>query len=85
VLARISLPRFLVYRAEIAARLERRDVAWLSLHALATEATGRAAPAIAQRALALARSLGEPPAPAIRIGLEQLARGGRGALRREGP
>jgi hypothetical protein len=85
VLARISLPRFLVYRAEIAARLERPNVAWLSLHALATDSTGRASPVIAQRALALARSLGEPPSPAIRIGLEQLARGGRGAVVREGP
>jgi spermidine synthase len=85
VLARGSLPRFLVYRAEIAARLERRDLAWVTLHALVSETTGRAAPAVAQRALALARSLGPPPIPGIGAALEQLARGGRGGVVRERP
>jgi spermidine synthase len=85
VIARIPLPRFLVYRAELAQRLDRRDVAWLTLHSLATEPVARAAPAVAQRALALAHELGEPPLPEIRTGLEQLARGGGSAgIVREG-
>ena len=85
VLTRASLPRFLVYRAEIAARLGRTELAWLSLHALAADSNTRPAPQVAQRALDLAQKLGEPPLPAIRIGLEQLARPGRGAMMREGP
>jgi hypothetical protein len=85
VIARNSLPRFLLYRAEIAARLDRRDLAWFSLHALISDTTSRAAPVVAQRALALARELGEPPLPAIRVGLEQLARGGRAAIVPKGP
>jgi hypothetical protein len=85
VLTRTSLPRFLVYRAEIAARLGRPELAWLSLHALAADSTTRAAPLVARRALALARKLGEPPLPAIRVGLEQQAHPGRGAMMREGP
>jgi spermidine synthase len=83
VLTRAQLPRFLLYRAEIAARLERPELAWLSLHSLAADSNMRPAPQIAQRALALARELGEPPLPAIRVGLEQFAQRGSGAMMRE--
>jgi hypothetical protein len=55
VIARTSLPRFLVYRAEIAARLDRRDSRGSRCTRSPTEPS-RAPPAVAQRALALARS-----------------------------
>jgi spermidine synthase len=85
VLTRNSLPRFLVYRAEIAARLGRPDLAWLSLHAVAADTNMRPAPQVAQRALDLVQKLGEPPLPAIRAGLDQFAHPGRMGMMREGP
>src|SRR5262249_40197671 len=68
----VSLPRILLYRAEIAARDGRRDLAWLSLHAL-TEKGMAAMPAVVQRGLALARELGAPPSPEIPARLARLA------------
>ncbi len=66
-----SLPRLLLYRAEIAARLGRKDLAWLSLHALADDGA-RASPAVVARGRALARELGPPPSPEIVARLDRL-------------
>jgi spermidine synthase len=67
-----SMPRLLLYRAELAARLGKNDVAWLSLHALSDEGA-RAAPAVIARSRALARELGPPPSPEIVARLDRLA------------
>jgi spermidine synthase len=67
-----SLPRLLLFRAEIAAREGKTDVAWLSLHALAEKGM-RATPAVAKRGLALARQLGPPLSVEIMPKLERIA------------
>ena len=71
-LQRVSLPRILLYRAEIAARDGRKDLAWLSLDALAEKGMA-AMPAVLQRGLALARELGPPPSPDLPARLVRLA------------
>ncbi len=75
LLERVSLPRLYLYRAEIAARQGNRDVAWRSLQALVSQPAMRAPPAVAERGLAVARALGDPPSPDVVSGLEQLKRG----------
>jgi spermidine synthase len=66
-----KLPRLLLFRAEIAARDGKTDLAWLSLDALG-ETGVRAAPAVAQRGLSLARELGPPPSVEIAAKLDRI-------------
>ncbi len=82
LLARSSLPRLLLYRAEIAARVGAPRLAWLSLHALGADPSARAARPVAERAVELAHELGEPPSPDILPSLEQLSSRRAMALRK---
>jgi hypothetical protein len=67
-----KLPRLLLFRAEIAARDGKTDLAWFSLDALG-EAGIQSAPGVAKRGLALARELGPPPSEEIVAKLDRLA------------
>ena len=67
-----SLPRLLLFRAELAARDGKTDLAWLSLDALG-ETGMHSAPGVAQRGLALARKLGAPPSVEIVTKLDRIA------------
>jgi spermidine synthase len=58
LIERAVLPRYLLYRARVAARLGDPRVAWISLQALST--SDRASPPVAAEAVALAMELGAP-------------------------
>ena len=77
LIERVSLPRFLLYRAQIAMRQGRTTLAWVSLNALAASLVGRSAPGVAAQGVALARELGEPPDPQILKQLQRIAHGRR--------
>jgi spermidine synthase len=74
LLERISLPRLILFRAEIAAREGDSERAWLALAALG-ETGRRAVPAILRRGLDLARELGPPPSPEIVAKLDRIVHG----------
>ena len=80
LLSRAQRPRYLVDRADVAARRGDRELAWVSLLAIHS-GNSRPTRPVAQRALALARTLGDSPWPDLMSGLEALARGRRPAVR----
>jgi hypothetical protein len=75
LIERAVLPRYLLYRAQVAARLGDPRVAWISLQALST--SDRASPPVAAEAVALAMELGVPPDSKVVQRLQRAMGGGR--------